>query len=250
MESIGKIPESMQAMDVLTSIGENILIADEDYYISWMNPNAAKLLSAVAPLFGFEKAEDLLGKNMDKFHKRPVYQRELVKSLTKTHRARINIKDQFVADIVVTPISNENAETKGFVVMLMDVTTKAEEERRKDKLIEELSTPLIKIWEKAIAVPLIGELERERADRLITYLLQECADTEIEYALLDLSGLTSIDQETGHYLGQLIESVKLIGTECIIVGVGPKLAMSFEAFQSKVTTFRNAHAGLEYIINR
>ncbi|MFC7371368.1 hypothetical protein ACFQPF_06750 [Fictibacillus iocasae] len=115
--------------NVLDSIGENIIIADKSFTIRWMNAYAARLFEVVVPLYGLSSPEDLIGMSMDRFHKQPSYQQHIMENLTEGHRARIKIKDRFVADIVVTTIKNEINEIEGYVVMLMDVTTKAEEER-------------------------------------------------------------------------------------------------------------------------
>ncbi|WP_408009119.1 STAS domain-containing protein [Pseudalkalibacillus sp. A8] len=170
----------------------------------------------------------------------------MMKQLSDTHRARINIRDQFVADIIVTPIKNESGKIDGYVVKLMDVTTKAEEEIRKDKLIEELSTLIIKIWDKTIAIPLIGAFDQERSEHLTSFVLNECAEEGVQYALIDLSGLNSFDESVS--IKSKNECLWLIGTECIIVGITSKLAMSFGLIKNDIATFRNAHDGLEYMI--
>ncbi|WP_085505255.1 STAS domain-containing protein [Thalassobacillus devorans] len=250
MSFVGEIPRNLSLLDTLNSIGENILIADTNYDVKWMNDNAVKLFTAIAPLFNLDGAEDFIGMNMDHFHTNPAYQQEKMATLMETHRARINIRNQFVADIVITPVQGEAGNVDGYVVMLMDVTTKAEEEKRKDKLIEELSTPLIKIWDKAIAVPLIGTFDRERSERLTSFVLKECASADIEHALIDLSGIHTFDEGISYQVQQLTETLTLVGTECILVGITPQLAMSFEYLDSELATFRNAHAGLEHIIEK
>lgn len=250
MNYVGDIPENISVIDTLNSIGENILVADTEYYVTWMNANAVKLFTAIAPLFDRKNAEDFIGMNMDYFHTNSEYQREKMAGLSETHRARINIRNQFVADIVITPVHEQAGAVDGYVVMLMDVTTKAEEERRKDELIEELSTPLIKIWDKTIAVPLIGTFDSDRSQRLTAFVLNECASEDIDHALIDLSGIHTFDEGISYQIQQLTETLALVGTECILVGITPQLAMSFEYLDRDLATFRNAHAGLKYIIDK
>ncbi|HZG70610.1 MAG TPA: STAS domain-containing protein [Chondromyces sp.] len=249
MKAIGQLPESISLLHALDSIGENILISDSNYNIVWMNSYAADLLSVVAPLYGFSSAEELIGINMDRFHKNPAYQINIMDSLSESHRARINILDQFVTDIVVTPIKNGEDEITGYVVMLMDVTTKAEEEKQKEKLLSALSVPILRIWERAIALPLIGEFDSERGDRLISSVLEECTIRNVEYVLIDLSGLFDFSTETGFYIQKLCDCVRLIGAECIIVGISPKIAMSMAGLKNNSPTFSTAQSGLEYILS-
>ncbi|RFU60376.1 STAS domain-containing protein [Bacillus sp. V59.32b] len=249
MNDMGKVPDNVSLLHALDSIGENIIIADKNYSISWMNSHAVQLFSVVAPLYGFSDVKQMIGVNMGKFHKDPSHQKKIMDELTGHHKARINILNRFVTDIVITPIKNENEEIDGYVVMLMDVTTKDEEEKRKDKLINTLSVPIIKIWEKTIAVPLIGEFDIDRANRLITNVVTESSSQHIEFALIDLSGIVEYDNVIGSHIQTLIDTLKLIGTQCIIVGISPKLAMSIMALESNIPTFASAHTGLQYIIN-
>ncbi|SFJ74661.1 Anti-anti-sigma regulatory factor (antagonist of anti-sigma factor) [Halobacillus dabanensis] len=233
----------------LNSIGENILLADLNYDLVWMNDEAEKLFAKIAPLFGYNEAEDLIGKNMDTFHKTPSRQREIMENLTNKHKVRINIKNKFIADIVITPLNDDNEETLYYIVMLMDVTTKAEEDERKDHLIESLSIPILKIWDNAVAVPLIGDIDDSRLEQLISSLLRECTEVDIQYALIDLSGISTFNAQISHHLRQLNKSLQLVGTECLVVGFTPKLALSFEYFDHGMKTFKNTHAGLQYILS-
>lgn len=249
MNYIGYVPDDVSLLAALDSIGENIIIADKNYNISWMNSSATKLLTDVAPLFGFSNVEEMIGINMDRFHRTPQHQQNVMGKLTKNHRARINIRDRLITDIVITAIKNNSDEIMGYVVMLMDVTTKAEEETRKDTLINSLSVPILNIWKKTIAVPLIGEFDTDRANRLITSVVAECALHQIEFALIDLSGISNYDNVVGQYIQNLNDTLKIIGTECIIVGINPKLAMTMVSLELCIPTFSSAYAGLNYIIN-
>ncbi|WP_100406962.1 STAS domain-containing protein [Bacillus solitudinis] len=244
-----QIPINISGTDALNSIGENIIISDRDYNITWMNSKATKSLSAIAPLYGLKNADDLIGLKMDFFHKKPNYQRRVMAELEDGHRARINIQGKFDADIVVTPIKgNENPEQiEGYMVMLMDVTTQAEEEKKKEKLIQDLSVPILKIWDKTIALTLVGELDLQRGETVIATVLEECVTKGIEYVVISLIGINSFDDSVRQNLQKLYDSLKLIGVECIIVGIKPKLAMNIREL-SNILTFSDANAALKYII--
>lgn len=248
MTAIGKFPMNISLLTAIDSIGENIIIADKDFNITWMNSSAAELLAKVAPLFGFAEANELIGKNMDQFHKQPHYQRAIMKQLDNTYRARITIKNRFVADIVVTPIKDQSRELQGYIVMLMDVTTKAEEDKEKEKLIQALLVPMISIWENTIALPLIGKFDKERADLVISSVLHECTARKIHHVLIDLSGLYEYEDETKFELQKLSDCLKLIGTQCILVGINPKLAMTAGDLDKTILSFQSAYDGLLHIM--
>ncbi|OES45553.1 STAS domain-containing protein [Domibacillus iocasae] len=248
MNALGHIPEHVSAIHVLNSVGENILIADTTYTIQWMNANAANLLSIIAPLYGLTRADDIIGMNMDHFHASPKRQQAVMKSLQDSHRTRITIKDRIVTDIVITPMRDGQGHINGYIVLLTDVTTKAEEEAEKEKLIHALSVPILHIWEKTISLPLIGEFDTERADRMIISVLEECTQHRIQYVLLDLSGLFIADDAIHHHIQKLTNCLQLIGAECIMTGIKPQLAQAVGRLEQHIQTFQTAHAGLQYII--
>jgi rsbT co-antagonist protein RsbR len=243
------IPINITSTDALNSIGENIIIADKDYNITWMNATAIKSMTAIAPLFGLEGAEQIIGMNMDEFHRMPQYQRSIMSGLQGTHRARINIRNKFAADIVISPItsSSQSGQVEGYMVMLMDVTTKAEEEKKREAMIEELSVPILHIWDKTIALPLKGELDHERGEKVISTVLEECVSEGVEFVMISLSGIHRFDDSVRQNLQNLNDSLKLIGVECIIVGITPDLAMQIGEFK-EIVTFSHSNIGLKYIM--
>lgn len=244
-----QIPINISSSDALNSIGENIIIADTEFKIAWINKKANKTLLSIAPLYGLTNVDEMIGLKMDFFHKRPDHQRHLMAGLQEGHRARINIKQTFVADIVITPINSiENPENiVGYMVMLMDVTSQAEEEKKKEKLIKDLSVPILNIWDKTIALTLEGELDLERGETVISTVLEECVSKGIEYVIISLAGINSFDNSVKEFLQKLCACLKLIGVVCIIVGIKPKLALNIEELNN-ILTFRDANAGLKYII--
>lgn len=248
MNDIGIIPDDISAIEALNSIGENIIIADTQFHIRWMNCNASDLLTVVAPLYHLKNSEEFIGKSMDFFHQRPEHQQGLMANLDSTHRTRITIQNRFVTDIVVTPIKNKMSEIEGYVVMLMDVTTKAEEEKKKERLIKALSIPILHVWKNTIALPLIGEFDTERADLLITSVLMECTSSRIEYVLIDLSGLADSETDVKFHIQKLYDCLKLIGAQCVLVGIKPKLASTMGSIDREIPIFSSTYAGLENII--
>jgi len=236
----------------MDSIGENIIIADPQYNVTWMNSSAAQLLSNVAPLYGFNHVEELIGVNMGTFHRDPAYQEKVMENMREKHRARITIRDVFVADIVITPILCEMDNIQGYVVMLMDVTTKAEEDLKREKLINELSIPTITIWKQTIALPLKGLFDKERADRVLITVLEECVADNIRNVLIDLSGLSDFGDETKQEIQKLYDCLRLVGSTCILVGITPQFAkaMAEDHLNTDMLTFQTAYAGLQYIMSQ
>ncbi|MGH2318930.1 STAS domain-containing protein [Planococcus sp. SE5232] len=248
MPAIGKIPENIFLLNALDVIGETIIIADSSYTIRWMNTEACRLMSEVAPLYGMADCEEMIGMSMDAFHERPQHQKQIMQKLTGVHRTRITIRNQVMTDIVITPIMGNGSEAEGYIVMLMDVTMQAEEQKRSAQLIKELSIPILNIWDKTIALPLIGEFDRSRTDQLIATVLLECSEKKIEYVLIDLSGIKEFENQIRYQIQMMTDTLNLIGATCILVGISPRLAMSIVALDNKTRTFSSAHEGLKHII--
>lgn len=250
MEPIGKIPSNLEASRILTAIGENIIIADTEYNILWLNPAAVKLLSQLIVPYGVARVEDLIGMNMNAFHRKPDRQQRVMATLTESHRARITIKDKVVTDIVIDPVWNKQGEIACYIVMLMDVTSKAMEEERKAQLIDELSFPLLKIWDNALALPLVGTLDMDRFNLILTKLLKECKEHRAFYVVVDLSGLNDWHSQISYQLERMISGLELMGTTCLIAGVKPELAQQLQYFAGKVPVFSSTKAATKYIISK
>ncbi|MCK6259042.1 RsbR, positive regulator of sigma-B [Fictibacillus sp. KIGAM418] len=239
-----QVPFDLSSTDVLNSIGEVIILADKEYKIIWMNIKAKEILGTIAPYYGLSSSDDFIGLNMDYFHNKPDHQRRVMGRLEGGHRARINIKDKVIADIVITPIRKE----QGFMVMLMDVTSKVEEDKRKERLIKDLSVPILNIWDRTIALTLIGSLEIDRGEHIITTVLEECVNNGVRFVMVSLRGITTFDDSVRYNLTKLYDCLNLIGVECVIVGINPELAMNIQEL-NHIPTFKDAHAGLKYIIS-
>ncbi|ANU24424.1 STAS domain-containing protein [Planococcus donghaensis] len=249
MPAIGEIPKNINALNALDVIGETIIIADSSYIIRWMNSEACRLLSQVAPMYNLSDCKDMIGKSMDAFHKNPQHQKGVMKKLEGTHRTRISIRNQVMADIVVTPILGNSDEPEGYIVMLMDVTTQAAEQQRNEQLIKELSIPILSVWNKTIALPLIGAFDKSRTDHLISTVLMRCAEEKIEYVLIDLSGIKEFEDQIRHQIQMMTDTLDLIGATCILVGISPKLAMSIVHLNSNTPIFSTTHEGLKHIMH-
>ncbi len=232
---------------MLEAIKENIIIADTDYNILWINETGVKLFKDIATLYDLESVEDFIGKNMNHFHENPEYQHKIMGKLSNTHRARINIKDHYIADIIISPM-RENEAIIGYVVMLMDVTTTVQEEQRKNSLIQELSAPLLHVWDKTYAIPLLGLVDNVRFEIILEKLLHHCGTREVDYILIDFSEIREWNQEI--HINQMISALSLMGVQSIIVGLKPELAKKLTIDIANVNVFRTSNAGIKYIISQ
>jgi len=92
--------------------------------------------------------------------------------------------------------------------------------------ILELSTPVIKIWEGVVVIPLIGVLDSKRAQHLTEELLTSITTTQSKMAIIDITGVPTVDSAVANHLLKTVESVKLLGAECVITGIKPDVAQT------------------------
>lgn len=94
-----------------------------------------------------------------------------------------------------------------------------------DEMLE-ISTPVIKVWEGVVAAPLIGALDSERTQRFMERLLETIAKTNSPVALVDITGVPTIDTQTAQHLIDTVSAVRLLGSRVILTGVRPSIAQT------------------------
>jgi len=105
---------------------------------------------------------------------------------------------------------------------------KAREEvisRQQEELLE-LSTPVVKLWDGVLALPVIGTLDSARTQVLMESLLQMIVDTGSEVAIIDITGVPTVDTLTAQHLLKTITAARLMGADCIISGIRPQIAQT------------------------
>src|ERR1700748_381427 len=88
----------------------------------------------------------------------------------------------------------------------------------------ELSTPVIRLWEGIIAVPLVGTLDSARTQLVMEKLLETLVATGADHAVIDITGVSTVDTEVAQHLLKTVGAARLLGAECIISGIRPQVA--------------------------
>ena len=97
--------------------------------------------------------------------------------------------------------------------------------RQRDDLME-LSAPVISLWDGVLCMPLIGTLDSTRSQDVMESLLTAIADKEADVAIIDITAVGAIDTQTAQYLIKTVKAARLMGSDCIISGVGPEIAQT------------------------
>ncbi|MES2604694.1 MAG: STAS domain-containing protein [Pseudomonadota bacterium] len=97
--------------------------------------------------------------------------------------------------------------------------------RQQQELLD-LSTPVIKLWEGIVAVPLIGTLDSERTQVVMEGLLEAIVTNEADVAIIDITGVPTVDTLVAQHLLKAVSAARLMGAECIISGIRPQIAQT------------------------
>lgn len=99
-----------------------------------------------------------------------------------------------------------------------------------------MAMPVVEIWDGIVLSPIVGKLSADQAERFTETLLQELVEYEATIALIDITGVRSVDTQTAQHLIDTVRAVDLLGADVIITGIGPdlsqtlvKLGIGFEA---------------------
>jgi len=147
--------------------------------------------------------------------KKPIFQRV---------QARVGASpDQLMSAIwLVSTVVDRMAQ---YTVSIFQKTREEVIGRQQQELLE-LSTPVIKLWDGVLAVPMIGTLDSSRTQLVMEALLQRIVDTGSELAIIDITGVPTVDTLVAQHLLKTVTAIRLMGADCIISGVRPQIAQT------------------------
>jgi rsbT co-antagonist protein RsbR len=97
---------------------------------------------------------------------------------------------------------------------------------RQNAEILELSTPVVKLWDGILALPMIGTLDSARSQIMMETLLQRIVETGSEIAIIDITGVPTVDTLTAQHLLKTVAAIRMMGADCIISGIRPQIAQT------------------------
>ena len=90
----------------------------------------------------------------------------------------------------------------------------------------ELSTPVVRLWDGIIAVPLVGTLDSARTQLVMEKLLETLVATGADHAVIDITGVPTVDTEVAQHLLKTVSAARLLGAQCTISGIRPQVAQT------------------------
>ena len=105
-------------------------------------------------------------------------------------------------------------------------TSREEVIARQQQELMELSTPVVKLWDGVLALPLIGTLDSARTQVVMESLLQQIVQTGAAIAIIDITGVPTVDTLVAQHLLKTVAAARLMGADCIISGIRPQIAQT------------------------
>ncbi|WP_437956873.1 PAS domain-containing protein [Sorangium sp. So ce119] len=163
----------------------------------------------------------------------------------------------------VIPLRGAHGEPEGAVSFTLDGTEAKRREdelksrleiiERQQKVIRDLSTPIIEVWDGVLTLPMVGVVDSKRAADVMDDLLAAVADKRARFAILDLTGVEVVDTKTASYLIDLVRAIRLLGAEGVITGIRSNVAQTMVSLgldMSGIATVGNLRAGLKLCMQR
>jgi PAS domain S-box-containing protein len=113
--------------------------------------------------------------------------------------------------------------------------------------IDELSNPILEVWDDVLVMPIIGVVDSRRTADMVQRLLAEVARAQASFVIVDLTGVEIVDTSTADHLMKLMRKVELVGARCVLTGIRPAVAETLVDIGvdfGRLTTLRNLKHGL------
>jgi rsbT co-antagonist protein RsbR len=166
-------------------------------------------------------------------------------------------------EVCCVPVRDERGEVQGAIGIAFDksdmkratqdLRSKLAVIERQQEVIRNLETPILQVWDRVLALPMVGVVDSQRASRVMDDLLETIVRQSARFAILDLTGVDTVDAATASHLFGLVNAIKLLGAEGIITGIRPTVARTMVMLGldlSSLTTCANLREALMLCIRK
>src|SRR5216683_7161067 len=234
-----------------------IIILDTNGRVSSWNPGSEIIL-------GY-RSDEIIGQRFSRFYSIEDGERGKPEMELKMATAEGRSEDEgwrmkkdgsrFWANEVITVLRDQGGTLCGFGKVMRDLTERKRAEEKatlQAREILEISTPVIQVWDGVLMAPLVGTLDSERTQQLMEQLLERIVETNSSVALLDITGVPTIDTRTAQHLAETTTSVRLLGAQAVLTGVRPAIAQTLAHLGvdlGDITTRSSLAAGLRVALS-
>jgi len=150
----------------------------------------------------------------------------------------LDITKRRAAELALIATNNKLAASEGEKLGLIE---------RLRYAVDELSNPILEVWDDVLVMPIIGFVDSRRASDMVMRLLTEVTRTQARFVILDLTGVEIVDTKTADHLIKLMRKVEVVGARCVLTGVRAAVAETLVDIGvdfGSLTTLRNLKHGL------
>ena len=250
-----KVSEANQAESaarleaIISATVDAVITISEDRIIEAFNPAAVKM-------FGYS-ADEAIGQNVHIIMPEPYHSEhnQYVENYKETgikkiigvgreERGRHKNGKEF--PVLVSIGEAVTAGRRMFVGVIRDLTAEKQAQREVElqqrRMIDELSTPVIELWDHLLLLPIIGSIDSERANQITESLLQAVLDNQATVAVLDVTGVPLIDTDVATHLLKTVRAAQMMGAEVIITGFSADAARTLTQLGVDLSSVRTSGA--------
>lgn len=133
-------------------------------------------------------------------------------------------------NLLIDDLTHELKKSMKMKEELEDKLNKIQEQQKtilqQQEDLMELSSPVSKVWENILILPVIGTLDSQRTQIMMENLLQKIVSTGCTTAILDITGVPTVDTQVANHLLKTVTAARLLGAECIVSGISPAIAQT------------------------
>jgi rsbT co-antagonist protein RsbR len=163
------------------------------------------------------------------------------------------------SELLTTPDDDSFGELEGMLGLffreLQDARALRDAHARQQEVIErqrmaldELSAPILDVWQGIVALPVIGVVDSRRAADMTEKLLARIIERAARFVIIDVTGVEVLDTQTADYFLKMVRAAGLLGSRCVLTGIRPELAQTLVAGGVElggVETVRSLREGIE-----
>ena len=233
----GRVRVTAAEPELLRLLVENL----RDCAIIMLDPqgNVLTWSSAAEQLKGWQ-ASEIIGQHFSRFYPPEDVQRGKTENELRVAAQEGRFEDEgwrvrkdgtrFWASVIITCLRGKDGLVRGFGKITRDLSQQRlldeKNKQQNQEILEMAAVPVVQVWDGIVLVPLIGTLDSQRTQQLMDRLLNRVTETNSPVALLDITGVPSIDTQTAQHLIETIAAVRLLGADVVLTGVRPSIAQT------------------------
>jgi rsbT co-antagonist protein RsbR len=235
---------------LVEAITDMIGIADFTGQTNYINPAGCEMLGYTL--------DEAMACNIMQYvpaHLHPRYQEEYIPTVMREGKWHGEVEFQrkdgstFPLTQSIFILTDEQGRPEALATLAHDITNQKRLEEALRQAIDELSTPMIQVWEGVVALPIVGVVDSNRATQMMHSLLDAIQTRRCRIAVIDLTGVKTLDSATVDHLYRMVRAASLLGSRCVLSGMSPVTAQTVAGLGldlGSILAFRSLEEALRY----